>query len=264
MLVGDMIVATDEGQEATGMSQEQVSIRTRDGECPAYVFTAAEGGRHPAVIFFMDGLGIRPTIFEMAQRLADHGYVVLVPDLFYRAGSYEPLDPKAVFASGDVRSALAHLFSSTDNRRAAEDTEAFLGYLDTREDVSGAKVGTTGYCMGGAISLTAAGTYPDRVAAAASFHGGNLATDSDSSPHLLAPRISARVYVGGADNDSSYPLEMADRLEQALTDAGVDHRCEIYDGALHGWTMADFPVYNQTAAERHWEELVGLFTSTLT
>lgn len=259
-----MIVATEVGREATGMRQEHVSIRTHAGDCSAYVFTSAEGGRHPAVIFFMDGLGIRPTLCEMGQRLADHGYVVLLPDLFYRAGPYEPLDPKAVFASGHARSALGHLFSSTDNRRAAEDTEAFLAYLDTRGDVTGTKVGTTGYCMGGAISLTAAGTYPDRVAAAASFHGGNLASDSEFSPHLLAPRIAGRIYVAGADDDTSYPPEMADRLEQALSDAGVDHRCEIYDGALRGWTMADFPVYNPPAAERHWQELIALFAGTLT
>ena len=169
------------------MSNEQVSIQTQDGDCPAYVFTPSGSGQHPAVIFFMDGLGIRPTIFEMAQRLADHGYVVLVPDLFYRAGRYEPLVPKEVFASGDARAAIGHLFASTDNRRAGEDTEAFLAYLDSREDVAGTKVGTTGYCMGGAISLTAAGTYPDRIAAAASFHGGNLATDYELSPHRLAP-----------------------------------------------------------------------------
>lgn len=246
------------------MGQEQVSIHTKDGECRAYVFTPDRDGRHPAVIFFMDGLGIRPTLFEMGQRLADHGYVVLIPDLFYRAGHYEPLDPKAVFGSGDVRSALAHLFSSTDNRRAAEDTEAFLAYLDTRSDIAGTKVGTTGYCMGGGISLTVAGTYPDRIAAAASFHGGNLATDSELSPHLLAPRMAARVYVAGAIDDSSYPPEMADRLDRALTDAGVEHRCEIYDGALHGWTMADFPIYNVAAAQRHWDELVALFAASLT
>ncbi len=246
------------------MSYEQVSIRTQDGDCPAYVFTPSGTNRYPAVIFYMDGLGIRPTIFEMGQRLASHGYVVLVPDLFYRAGPYEPLDPKEVFASGDVRAAIGHLFASTDNRRAGEDTEAFLSYLDSRDDVAGTNVGTTGYCMGGAISLTAAGTYPARIAAAASFHGGNLATDSDLSPHLLAASIAARVYVAGADQDNSYPPEMAARLDQALSDAGVDHRCEIYPGALHGWTMADFPVYNETAAERHWDELVALFAGTLT
>jgi carboxymethylenebutenolidase len=245
------------------MSDENVLIRTRDGECPAYVFTPSEGATHPAVIFYMDGLGIRPTIFEMGQRMADYGYVVLVPDLFYRAGPYEPLDPAKVFASGDVRAAIGHLFASTDNRRAGEDTEAFLAYLDGRDDVAGTKVGTTGYCMGGGISLTTAGTYPDRVAAAASFHGGNLATDSEISPHLLAPQMKARVYVAGADNDNSYPPEMAERLERALTDAGVDHRCETYPEALHGWTMADFPVYNEAAAERHWVELAALFAVTL-
>jgi carboxymethylenebutenolidase len=245
------------------MSYEQVSIGTHDGECPAYVFTPLEGTTHPAVIFYMDGLGIRPTIFEMGQRLADYGYTVLVPDLYYRVGRYEPLDPKAVFASGDVRGTIGHLFASTDNRRAGEDTEAFLAYLDRRQDVAGTKVGTTGYCMGGAMSLTAAGTYPDRVAAAASFHGGNLATDSDLSPHLLASQMTGRIYVAGADHDDSYPPEMAARLEQALSDAGVDHRCETYPEALHGWTMKDFPVYNEAAAERHWVELETLFDVTL-
>jgi carboxymethylenebutenolidase len=245
------------------MTFEQVSIQTRDGECPSYVFTPAPPGRHPGVIFYMDGLGIRPTIFEMGQRLADHGYVVLIPDLFYRAGPYQPMEPRQVFASGDVRGAIAHLFTSTDNRRAAEDTEAFLGYLDTRTDIAGTKVGTTGYCMGGAMSLTAAGTYPDRVAAAASFHGGSLATDSELSPHRLAPQMTGRVYVAGADHDDSYPPEMAARLEQALSDAHVDHRCEIYPDAAHGWTMADFPVYDETAAERHWRELLALFDDTL-
>jgi carboxymethylenebutenolidase len=246
------------------MSHEQVSIRTRDGECPTYVCTPSEAGPHPAVIFYMDGLGIRPTIVDMGERLAGYGYVVLVPDLYYRVGSHDELVPAEVFASGDVRGTLGHLFASTDNRRAGEDTEAFLGYLDTRPDVAGTKVGTTGYCMGGGISLTAAGTYPDRIAAAASFHGGSLATDSELSPHLLAPRMAGRVYVAGADHDDSYPAEMAATLEQSLTDAGVDHRLETYPEALHGWTMKDFPVYNEAAAERHWDELASLFAETLT
>jgi carboxymethylenebutenolidase len=245
------------------MVDEQVSIQTRDGECPAYVFTPAGAGQYPAAIFYMDGLGIRPALFEMGQRLADYGYVVLLPDLFYRAGAYEPLDPQKVFASGDVRAAIGHLIGSTDNRLAGEDTEAFLGYLGTRPDVTGNKVGTTGYCMGGAMSLTAAGLYPERVAAAASFHGGNLATDSELSPHLLAPQMAAQVYVAGADQDDSYPLAMEERLETALRDAGVDHRCEIYSGARHGFTMADFPVYDETASERAWRELSSLLNGAL-
>jgi carboxymethylenebutenolidase len=173
------------------------------------------------------------------------------------------MEPKKILATGDIRAALAHLFQSTDNRRAATDTEAYLAWLGTRRDVKGSRVGTTGYCMGGAISLTVAGTYPERIAAAASFHGGNLATDSETSPHLLAPKMKGRVYVAGADQDKSYPPEMAERLEKALNDAGVDHRCEIYPGALHGWTMADFPIYNEAAAERHWHELFALFADTL-
>ena len=246
------------------MAQEQISIRTNDGDCRAFVFTPSGAGPWPAAIFYMDGLAIRPTLLAMGQRLADAGYVVLLPDLFYRAGPYEPLDPKVVFAAPDVRAALGHLMGSTDNRRAgAEDTRAFIAYLDSRSDIAGRKIGTTGYCMGGAISLTAAGTFPDRVAAAASFHGGALATDSPLSPHLLAPKMQGRVYVAGADKDNSYPPEMAERLEKALTDAHVDHHCEIYPGALHGWTMEDFPVYDKPAAERHWDELTKLFGATL-
>jgi carboxymethylenebutenolidase len=129
--------------------------------------------------------------------------------------------------------------------------------------VSGKAVGTTGYCMGGGMALTAAAAHPDRIAAAASFHGGNLATQSPLSPHLLAARIKAFVYVAGADKDSSYPPEQAALLEQALSDAGVPHRCEIYAGALHGWTMSDFPVYDEAAAERHWRELLALFAEKL-
>jgi carboxymethylenebutenolidase len=245
------------------MTMEQVSIRTRDGDCPTYVFTPSGSGPWPAVIFYMDGLGIRPTLFTMGQRLADYGYLVLLPDLYYRIGHYEPLVPQEVFAGGDVRATLGPMFASTDNRRAGEDTEAFLGYLDTRSDVRGTKVGTTGYCMGGGMSLTAAGTHPARIAAAASFHGGNLASDAETSPHLLAAQIQGQVYVAGADNDNSYPPEMQARLEEALSAAGVQHRCEIYPDALHGFTMEDFPVYNQAAADRHWQELSDLFSRTL-
>lgn len=245
------------------MSRDQVEIRTEDGACRTCVFKPNGTGRWPAVIFYMDGLGIRPVLYDMCERIARDGYVVLLPDMFHRAGPYEPLDPKAVFAMGDVRKALAHLFASTDNERAAQDTAAFLSYLDSRPDVLGRKVGTTGYCMGGAMSLFAAGTYPDRIAAAASFHGGSLATDSPLSPHRLAPAMKGFIYVAGADKDNSYPPEMHALLEKTLTEAGVPHRCEIYPDALHGWTMADFPVYKPDAAERHFRELRTLFAEWL-
>ena len=218
------------------MARDDVVITTNDGDCRTSVFTPTQGsGPWPGVIFFMDGFGIRPVLHGMGQRLADAGYVVLLPDLFYRAGLYEPLDPSAVFASGDVRGALGAFLASTDNQRAAQDTSAFLDFLQGHGDVAGSRVGTTGYCMGGAISLTAAGTYPDRIAASASFHGGMLASDAPDSPHLLVEKIQGRVYVGAADNDGSYPPPMAAKLIEALMAASIDHRHDLYVGAAHGW-----------------------------
>ena len=246
------------------MAREDLDIRTDDGVCRTSVFTPSQGeGPWPGAIFCMDGLGIRPTLFAMAQRLADAGYVVLLPDLFYRAGPYEPLDVKAVFGSGDVRAALGPLMGSTDNHRAARDAGAFLDYLEGRADVTGTKVGTTGYCMGGGISLTIGAKHADRIAAAASFHGGSLATASELSPHVLADQIQGRIYIGAADNDNSYPPSMAAQLLEALMAAHVDHRHDLYVGAVHGWTMSDFPIYDADAAERHWTELLALFASTL-
>ena len=245
------------------MSRETITITTQDGDGAATVFRPDDGKAYPAVIFFMDALGIRPAILDMGERLANYGYVVLMPDLFYRYGPYDVMDPKAVFASGDVRGALGPYMSTTNNHKAADDTNAYLTYLDSRSDVAGTKVGTTGYCMGGGMALMVAARFPDRVAAAASFHGGGLATDSELSPHLLANKMKGFIYVAGADKDDSYPLEQAELLEKTLTDANVPHKCEIYDGALHGWTQTDFPVFDEAAAERHWRELTDLYGRTL-
>jgi carboxymethylenebutenolidase len=228
------------------------------------VFTPADGaGPWPGAIIYMDALGIRPALFGMGQRLADAGYVVLLPDLFWRAGDYEPLDPKAVFGSPSGREAMAPLRGSTDPQRATNDSRAFLEYLQARDDVTGDQIGITGYCMGGGIAFTVAAAYPERIGALASFHGGQLASEQETSPHLLVGELRARVYVGAADNDGSYPPDMAGRLVEALMAANVDHRHDLYVGAAHGWTMSDFPVYDADADDRHWRELIGLFDSTL-
>ena len=243
------------------MADEQVTITTQDGACQAHVLSPEGTGPWPAVIFYMDALAIRPALVDMGRRLASNGYVVLVPDLFYRFGPYAPLDPKEVF-KGDFRKAVGPMMATTDNLKAARDTEAFIAYLDTRGDVAG-KIGTVGFCMGGGMAIAAAGTYPDRIAAVASFHGGNLATDAPTSPHLFAPKLKAELYVAGADNDNSYPLEMKARLEAALDEAGVTYRSEIYPGAHHGWMKPDFPVYDEAAAERGWAEMLALFARDL-
>jgi carboxymethylenebutenolidase len=244
------------------MPQEKVSISAKDGPCVAYVLTPEGDGAWPAVIFYMDAFGIRPAMIDMAAHIASQGYVVLLPDLFYRFGPYGPLAPKEVLA-GDFRAIVGPMMASTDNHKTAEDTAAFLAYLDGRGDVAGDKVGTVGFCMGGGMALTAAGVYPDRIAAAASFHGGNLATDEPISPHLLASKIKAEVYVAGADKDQSYPPAMAERLEKALVEAGVKHHCEIYQGKLHGWMKPDMPVYDPEGAERGWRELFALYRRDL-
>jgi carboxymethylenebutenolidase len=242
------------------MPRLEATIKTRDGLCPASLFTPAEGaGPWPAVIFFMDGLGIRPVRWEMGQRLADGGYLVLLPDLYYRRGSYPPKIPAQVLADPAARAELMKFVTSLDRDRKISDAAAFVEFLSSRPEVDGNRFGATGYCMGGNAALTAAGALPDRFAAVASFHGGNLATDQPDSPHLFVKDISGRVYVAGAIEDASFPEEQKNRLEQALADAGVDHLIETYPGARHGFAVPDLPVFDPGATERHWAALFKLF-----
>ncbi|MES2192700.1 MAG: dienelactone hydrolase family protein [Pseudomonadota bacterium] len=244
------------------MPVEQVTIPTRDGDCRADVMLPNGDGPWPAVIFYGDAGGIRPAMKQMAQRLADAGYLVLLPDLFYRYGPYGPLVPKEVF-KGDVMAILGPLMATTGNDKASQDTSAFLAYLDTRADIAGEKIGAVGFCMGGGMAISAAATYPTRFAAVASFHGGNLATDAPTSPHLLVKNLAAEVYIAAADKDGSYPAPMAARLEEALAKAGVQYRAETFTGALHGWMVPDFPVHDPEAADRGWQAILALFTRTL-
>jgi carboxymethylenebutenolidase len=242
----------------------KIEITTRDGSCPSHVYRPTGSGPWPAVLVFMDGVGIRPAMLEIGEQLASHGYFVLLPDLFYRSGPYEPMDAHTVFSDPEQRKVLmAKFIGPTTPAKIMDDTRYFLDYLAAQPDVVPGGVGTTGYCMGGLMSLTAAGTYPDRIAAAASYHGGRLATDAPDSPHLLAPKIAARVYIAGAIEDASFPDEMKARLEAALTDAGVDHLIETYP-ARHGWVLRDTPVYDAAATERHWQTLLALFAAKLT
>ena len=244
------------------MSQEQVTLQAADGACKAYVLKPDGAGPWPGVILYMDAFGIRPGMIGMAAHVASQGYVVLLPDLFYRYGPYGPLDPKEVL-KGDFRATVGPLMGSTNAHKAADDTAAFIAYLDSRPDVAKTKFGTVGFCMGGGMAITAAAYYPDRIGAAASFHGGRLATDDPTSPHLLVDKIKAELYIAVADNDNSYPPEMAERFEAALNAAGVNYRSEFYAGKLHGWMKPDLPVYDAEAAERGWSELFALYGRAL-
>jgi carboxymethylenebutenolidase len=245
------------------MSHEQVTLQAADGPCQAHVFTPEGAGPWPGVLYYMDAFGIRPGMIEMAAHVASHGFVVLMPDLFYRFGPYGPLDPKEVL-KGDFRATIGPMMASTDNHKTADDTAAFIAYLDSRPDVAKTKFGTVGFCMGGGMAITAAAYYPDRIGAAVSFHGGNLATDQATSPHLLLDKIKAELYIAIADNDHSYPPDMAERFEAALNAAGVKHKSEFYEGKLHGWMKPDLPVYDAEAAERGWNALFELYDRALT
>ena len=246
------------------MARTEVQIRTQDGVCPASVFRPAGKGPWPAVLMYLDGPGIRPALFEMGERLASSGYYVLLPDLFYRGGAYPPNDVKKLFGTPELRAAWQAKYQNTASiANTMQDTKYFLDFLSAQPDVKQSAIGTTGYCMGGARSLAAAGTYPDRIVAAASYHGGNMATDAPDSPHLFAPKIKGRVYVAGADEDPFFPEAQKQRLTEALQKAHVNHVVETYIGAKHGWVPTDTPVYNPAAAERHWQSLTSLFDATL-
>jgi carboxymethylenebutenolidase len=242
---------------------QKIEIQTRDGRCPSYVYRPTGEGPWPTVLVFMDGLGIRPAMLEVGERLAKHGYFVLLPDLFYRSGPYEPMDPHTVFTDPEKRKVLMEKFlAHATSANIMSDTRAFLDWIAAQPDAKKGGIGTTGYCMGGRLSLIAAGTYPEHIIAAASYHGGRLANEDPDSPHLLAPKMKARVYVAGAIEDQGFPDDMKARLEEALTKAGVNHKIETYP-AKHGWVFRDTPVYDAAASERHWQTLVALMDEVL-
>ena len=246
------------------MPQRDVTIQTADGAMDASLHTPDIGdGTWPAVIMYPDAGGLRPVIREMGQKLADYGYVVIVPNPVLPHRSVRAVR----HADGVHRRGRAQAPVRPDRLghqgRLGRDTEAMLAFLTEQPEVTpGSKVGTTGYCMGGGLSLNAAGRFGDRIGGAASFHGGRIATDAPDSPHLLAPSITARVYIGAARDDGSFDKAQAEVLTEAFDTAGVDYELVWYD-ALHGFCMSDFPVYDKKADEQHWEAMTALFGATL-
>lgn len=231
----------------------------------AFVFTPDSGeGPWPSAIIAMDGVAIRPAMFEMGERLAGGGYYVLLPDLFWRSGPYAPLDAAKIGAGDQAETQrLYKMFGALQPDQQMSDVKACLDFLDRQPRARADKVGVTGYCMGGGIALRAAGTFPERIVAAASFHGGRMATDDVASPHLLAPRIKAKVLVAGADEDASFDPAECERLTVALRNARVDAEVSIWEGCRHGWVPTDVKAYNAQGADRHWQALFKLFDEAL-
>ncbi|RWL94710.1 MAG: dienelactone hydrolase family protein [Mesorhizobium sp.] len=242
------------------MTKRDIEIKTLDGTAKARLFRPAAPAK-AGIILYMDIFGPRPVLDQMAERLAGHGYAVLVPDLFYRYAPYGPFDPKTAFTEAKTKALLLMLSGGTTQGMTIRDGSAFLDAF-AAEGIGG-PIGVVGYCMGGARALNAAASYPDRIVAAASFHGGNLASDAADSPHRKAASIKARVYVGVAGVDGSFPPEQSARLAEALRVAEVDHTIENYVGVGHGWCIKDHSVYDEVGAERHWKRLTTFFKETL-
>jgi carboxymethylenebutenolidase len=240
-----------------------IDIKTKAGAATCDFFTPAGARKYPAVILYMDAFGIRPALREMAGRLALQGYAVLLPNLFYRAGPAKPIEPAIAFKEGPERDRLMQMVRSVNNGMVMEDTVSFLEFLAAEPAVAGKKVGCVGYCMGGGFALSAAGTIPDRIAAAASLHGARLATDQPDSPHLLAPKMRAAIYVGIAGIDPHFTPEEKHRLESALQSAGVKHTIEVYPNVKHGFAVTDTVAYDRTASEHHWQQISKLFAASL-
>jgi carboxymethylenebutenolidase len=245
------------------MNAKTIDIKTKDGVAPCHFFGPPQKENRPAVIFYMDAIGIRPALCDMAERLASNGYHLLLPNLYYRSGPTKPFDAATAFKEGPEQDRLMQLFRSLNNKFVMEDTASFLDFLELQPSVAGQKVGCVGYCMGGAFALWAAATYPDRIGAVATLHAARLATDQPDSPHLLASKIRAGVYIGIAGIDPHFPPDEKERLESALQFAHVEHTIEIYPNARHGFAVNDTAVYDRAASELHWQRILNLFSKYL-
>jgi carboxymethylenebutenolidase len=244
------------------MTHAELQVETADGRCPTHAYHPDGRGPWPAVIVYMDGVGMRPALMEIAERIADAGYYVLLPDVFYRV-DFDASHGAKVFSDPELRRDLmTRVMPSASNANVMRDTEALLAHLAAKPEAQSDRIGVTGYCMGGRLALYAAGHFGDRVAAAASYHGGGLATDAPDSPHRLASQMKGRVYVAGAINDATFDDAQKARLEQALTEAGVDHTIETYE-ARHGFVPRDTPAHDEAATAKHWQTLLALLSDSL-
>jgi carboxymethylenebutenolidase len=252
--------------------ETDVQVKTADGVCDA-AFIHPASGSHPGVLIWPDAFGLRPSMRDFGKRLAAAGYSVLVPNPFYRVAKAPVIqDPTSFSFQNEADMAkLRPLMGSINAPGAAEkDAVAYIAFLDAQSQVDKSKkIGTQGYCMGGPLVVKTAAAVPNRVGAGASFHGGGLVTNNPDSPHLLAPKIKARMYFGIAANDDMRQPDAKDKLKEAFAAAKVPAEIEVYPESLHGWCVPDMPmqngkpIYNKADAERAWSKLMALYKTAL-
>jgi carboxymethylenebutenolidase len=258
---------------AAAVVEKDVSIETADGVCDAAFFHPASG-THPGVLIWTDIFGLRPVYREFGRRLAGSGYAVLVPNPFYRTQKAPVIDDVSTFDFQNPQSrAKLQTFTGPLNAPGAVemDAKAHIAFLDKQSAVDRSKkIGTQGYCMGGPLVIKTAATVPDRVGAGASFHGGGLVTGKPDSPHLLAPRLKANLYIAIAASDDAKQPDAKTQLRAAFDAAHVPAVIEVYAGTQHGWCVPDMPlmdgkpIYDRAEAERAWSHLLALYSQTLT
>ena len=245
---------------AQAVTESEIEVTTPDGVADCY-FVHPASGAHPGVLIWPDAFGLRPAKRQMAKRLAESGYSVLVVNQYYRS-QRAPITDSTNFA--ELRDVLMPLMGTLSPETHAADARAFVSFLDSQASVdSNRKMGTMGYCMGGPITMRTAAALPDRIGAAASFHGGGLVTDQPDSPHLLVPQMTAHYLFAIAANDDESQPEAKDVLREAFAEAGLPAEIEVYEGALHGWCPPDTLVYHEAQAERAWSRLLALFERAL-
>ena len=245
------------------MREETVRIKTSNGVADAFLYAPDGHEPSPGVLHYPDGIGIRPAFHEMAKRLANEGFVVLLPNIYYRTASGRAFDFRIDFQDPKTRQRFMELSGPLTPQAMERDALAYLDFLGSRREVKG-RMGVVGYCLTGKMAMQTAAVASDRIAAAAAFHGGGLYTDDPGSPHLVLPRIKARLYFGHAINDNSMSSDAIAKFEAALAEWGGSYESETYP-ALHGWTVPDdeLGVYDAAQAERHYAKLKAFFAEAL-
>ena len=245
------------------LTESAVEVSTSDGISDCY-FVHPATGKHPGVLIWPDILGLRPVFKDMGKRLAQSGYAVLVVNPFYRSSKAPVVPEGASFGDPATRKRVLSMHGELTPQAQFTDAKAYIGFLDQQSAVdTNRKIGTAGYCMGGPLIMRTAAAAAQRVGAAASFHGGGLATDAPDSPHRLIPATTARVLHAIAVNDDQRSPDVKTVLRQAYAEAGIQAEIEVYADTLHGWCVPGSPAYHEAQAERAWERLLALLNASL-
>ena len=244
------------------MIERKFEIAAADGTADAILYTPGNGS-YPGLLFYTDIFGVRPANQGMAQRIAEQGYAVMMPNVFYRYGKPPFTDANFKWGEPDAMKIIHGLFGALTGAMMEKDAPVYVETLLQQKEVSGGKVGVVGYCFPGAMALRTAAVVPEKIAAAASFHGGQLVTEAPDSPHSRVPRVKGELYFGHAVQDQSMPPDAIEKLNDTLKAWGGRYDSEVYEGALHGWTVPGRDVYNEKQAERAHQKLLDLLKRNL-